>query len=66
MTMSRRSSRNGRDLLVRPPCGSNAHRSWIALVVDPIQQLEELAHLRHRGILTSEEFDEQKAKVLDQ
>jgi hypothetical protein len=35
-------------------------------VVDPVQQLEELAHLRHRGILTSEEFDEQKAKVLDQ
>jgi hypothetical protein len=32
---------------------------------DPLRQLEELAELRSRGVLTEEEFAEQKAKLLE-
>jgi hypothetical protein len=35
------------------------------VVVDPVRQLEELADLRDRGLLSSEEFERQKEKVLD-
>jgi len=35
----------------------------VALIVDPIEQLEELADLRRRGLLTSEEFERQKTRV---
>jgi len=35
-----------------------------APAVDPIAQLERLADLKNQGILTQEEFDAQKAKVL--
>jgi hypothetical protein len=34
------------------------------VVADPITQIEALAELRDRGLLTPEEFDYQKAKVL--
>jgi hypothetical protein len=34
-------------------------------VVDPIDQLAELADLRRRGLLSAEEFDREKAKLLD-
>jgi hypothetical protein len=33
-------------------------------VADPIKQIEALADLRDRGLLTPEEFERQKAKVL--
>jgi hypothetical protein len=64
MTMSRSTARGRRDLLVRPPCSSDPDRSWVALVVDPVRQLDELAELHRRGVLTADEFDHQKAKVL--
>ncbi len=35
------------------------------LVVDPVNQLAELADLHRRGLLSSEEFQEQKNKVLE-
>jgi hypothetical protein len=34
-----------------------------AFIVDPIEQLEELADLRRRGLLTTEEFDRQKTRI---
>jgi len=34
-----------------------------AFIVDPIQQLEELADLRRRGLLTTEEFERQKTRI---
>ena len=34
-----------------------------ALIVDPVQQLEELADLLSRGLLTNEEFERQKTRV---
>jgi len=35
-----------------------------APAVDPIKQLRELAELKDQGILTEEEFAEQKARIL--
>jgi hypothetical protein len=32
--------------------------------VDPVAQLKELAELRDQGVLTEEEFQAQKAKIL--
>jgi hypothetical protein len=32
---------------------------------DQFRQLEKLAQLKDKGVLTQEEFDEQKAKILD-
>jgi hypothetical protein len=63
--MSAHRSRTDRpDLLVRPPGGHDADHWWQALVVDPVTQLEALVELRRRGLLTVEEFNRQKAKVL--
>jgi hypothetical protein len=52
------------DLLARPPWIDNEPRTWVAPVIDPVAQLEELADLRNRGLLSTQEFEEQKAKVL--
>jgi Short C-terminal domain len=60
------SRRHGTDLLSRPPCGSRMdERSWSALIVDPSEQLEALADLLARGLLSPQEYSHQKAKVLD-
>ncbi len=54
------------DLLTRPPCGVRSYehsvRTWI---VDPVEQLEELADLFSRGLLSRDEFDRHKAKVIE-
>lgn len=53
------------DLLARPPCGARELAGgWGTLLVDPIDQLEELARLHRRGLLTSEEYERQKHTVL--
>ena len=52
------------DLLVRPPCGRQG-RGWTDLIVDPMEQLRELADLFSRQLLTRDEFERQKAKVLE-
>jgi hypothetical protein len=52
------------DLLVRPPC--TAHEiecGWTASFIDPIEQLEALADLWSRGLLSREEFERQKEKI---
>jgi Short C-terminal domain len=51
-------------VLARPPWAGGELQSWTDLVIDPIEQIEELSDLRHRGLLTAEEFERQKAKVL--
>jgi cytochrome c-type biogenesis protein CcmH/NrfG len=38
---------------------------WSAAIVNPAEQLEELADLRSRGLLTEEEFEQQRARVLE-
>jgi hypothetical protein len=59
-------SRNRRtDLLARPPCSArDLSRGWPVLFVDPVDQLNELADLVSRGLLSPEEFERQKAKVI--
>ena len=37
----------------------------MALVVDPVEQLSVLADLHVRGLLSQDEFERQKAKVID-
>jgi hypothetical protein len=39
--------------------------SWSALIVDPTEQLEALADLLARGLVSPREYAHQKAKVLD-
>jgi hypothetical protein len=51
-------------LLTRPPCTGTENRDWAALVVDPVRQIEALADLRDRGLLSPDEFESQMAKVL--
>ena len=65
--MRRRVTRRRRlaDLLARPPCGaSELTGGWGTLMVDPIEQLEELGRLHRRGLLTAEEYERQKDRVL--
>jgi hypothetical protein len=57
-------SRNhGIDLLARPPSGTGGG-SWDAFIVDPAAQLEELAQLCTRGLMTREEFERRKRNLL--
>jgi hypothetical protein len=64
MRRRRTHRRHEGDLLARPPVGSRELEGGAAaLIVDPMEQLEELADLRRRGLLTSEEFERQKTRV---
>jgi hypothetical protein len=56
----------GTDLLARPPWAGDGTGRWVVRVADPVSQLEALADLRRRGVLSAEEFEGQKAKVLAQ
>jgi hypothetical protein len=54
------------DLLARPPCLVRTYEDSVrAWIVDPVEQLEELADLMRRGLLSREEFERHKAKVID-
>ena len=60
------SRRHRANLLARPPCGSLTYeRGWSTLTVDPAEQLEVLADLLGRGLLSPEEYQRQKAKVIE-
>jgi hypothetical protein len=53
------------DLLERAPSEiAGADHRWSALVVDPVAQLGELADLTSRGLLSAEEYDRFKARIL--
>ncbi|MGH8829191.1 MAG: SHOCT domain-containing protein [Jiangellaceae bacterium] len=52
------------DLLTRPPSAEHTVESRItALIVNPVDQLRELAELFDRGLLSAEEFERQRDKV---
>jgi hypothetical protein len=54
------------DLLARPPCGVRSYESNVSRwIIDPVDQLRELADLLTRGLLSREEFEHHKAKVTD-
>jgi hypothetical protein len=59
------SRRDRVNLLARPLCGSPTYeRGWSALIVDRAEQLEVLADLLSRGLLSPDEYERQKAKVI--
>jgi hypothetical protein len=61
------SRRDRPDLLTRPPCSAAiCDGRWAALIVDSTEQLKTLADLLARGLLSPEEYQQHKAKVLDQ
>jgi hypothetical protein len=54
------------NLLARPPAVSRStDGGWAQLVVDPVEQLRELADLCERGLLSPEEYERQRAKILN-
>lgn len=60
------SRRRRLDLLARPPCGAATYQHGLAAsLVDPTEQLAALADLVDRGLLSREEFEQQKARVLE-
>jgi hypothetical protein len=64
MRRLRTDRRRRTDLLARPPYGAQELTGgWAAALVDPVEQLEELADLRRRGLLTPDEYERQKLKV---
>jgi hypothetical protein len=61
----RRSRNHLTDLLARPPSGAGTYEDCVtAWVVDPVEQLAELADLLSRGLLSRDEFERHKAKVI--
>lgn len=52
-------------VLVRPPSSGGDMQLWAAIVVDPVTQIRELAELRDRGLLSSDEFESQKLRALN-
>ena len=66
MTKIKTTRSQGSDLLARPPCGVRTHEdAWLRFLVDPVEQLSALADLHVRGLLSPDEFERQKAKVLE-
>ena len=56
---------HGMDLLARPPSGVRVPEdAWGALLIDPVAQLGELGDLVGRGLLSRDEFEAQKARIL--
>jgi Short C-terminal domain len=54
------------NLLVRIPCTERTVESRVAsLIVNTAEQVKELADLFGRGLLSREEFERQRAKVLE-
>jgi len=59
------SRRRATGVLARPPWRNQGlEERWTALVRDPLAQLEELADLHHQGLLSREEFEREKLRVL--
>jgi hypothetical protein len=57
--------RSGTDLLTRPPApASPSDPAWLYTIIDPVAQLAELDDLRQRGVISADDLERQKAKVL--
>ena len=56
--------RSGTDLLTRPP--TPRPPAWMSVIIDPVEQVAELADLRERGFISPYEFERERAKVLGQ
>jgi len=54
------------DLLARPPSTARSpDGDWVRLVIDPVDQLRELAELHRGGLLSVDEYERQRMKVLE-
>jgi Short C-terminal domain len=58
--------RRTHDVLVRRPWVDDPVARWRPPVVDVVDELEELAMLYRRGLLSRQEFERQKQRVLDE
>ena len=60
-------SRSNRpESLDRPPTTARElGPGWASLVIDPVSQIRELADLHRRGLVSREEYEQQKCKILD-
>jgi hypothetical protein len=66
MTHIDRSRRDNPGLLTRPPAiGRMEIHRMQDLVADPVEQIKELAGLARAGLLSEEELELQKRRVLD-
>ena len=52
------------DLLAPRPQSWTTPETWAGILVDPAAQLRELAALAAQGLMTDEEFERQRRKVL--
>ena len=53
------------DLIARPPLGGvGVERHWASLIIDPVHQLEALADLYDRGLISSAELANQRQRIL--
>ena len=53
------------DLIARPPLGGvGVERHWASLIIDPVHQLQALADLRDRGLISAAEFASQRQRLL--
>ena len=59
-----RRHRNHRTSLFGPPPSDRFDDEWSAAIVDLAEQLEELSDLRSRELLTADEFEQQRARIL--
>jgi hypothetical protein len=53
------------DLLSRPPCRDTSANWWMNWLVSPADQVEQLADLYRKGLMSAEEFERQKAKIFE-
>jgi len=65
MTMERvaASRRGNLDLLSSTAFETAADDRWAALLIDPVAQVNELADLVARGLVTPEHFERQRRKI---
>ena len=57
--------RHQADLIARPPLGGvGVERVWASLIIDPVHQLQALADLRDRGLISPAEFSVQRQRIL--
>ena len=62
--MARRLSRNRQPGLLSRPPDVGPQDGYAALLIDPIGQLEQLHSLYAQGVLSAEEFESQKTRIL--
>jgi putative oligomerization/nucleic acid binding protein len=63
--LGKRRARNEDDAAYEEEAAAAPEAQPSGLSTDAMQELEKLADLKDKGILTQSEFDEQKAKILD-